>query len=260
MSIMAEARIVALIPARSGSQRIAHKNIRELAGHPLLAYTIAAAKSSGIFADVLVSTDSSHYQEIAEYYGAEVPVLRPQEIAQTLSPDIEWVQHLLGHLDNQGRRYSHFSILRPTSPFRSAATIQRAWHLFQTHPEADSLRAVERVSQHPAKMWVVRHQRLLPLLPLSPEDKPWHSSQTQALPEVYVQNASLEIATSAVLKNGTIAGEVIVPFFSEDFSGVDVNTPKDWWYMEHLLSSKQARLPEIAHTSYFKTYTIKAGQ
>lgn len=260
MSIMAETRIVALIPARSGSQRIAHKNIRELAGHPLLAYTIAAAKSSGIFADVLVSTDSSHYQDIAEYYGAEVPVLRPQEMAQTLSPDIQWVQHLLGHLENQGRRYSHFSILRPTSPFRSAVTIQQAWHLFQSHPEADSLRAVERVGQHPGKMWVVRHQRLLPLLPLSPEDKPWHSSQTQALPEVYVQNASLEMATSAVVKKGSIAGAVIVPFFSEGFTGVDVNTAKDWWYVEHLLSSKMVRLPEIEKISYFKNNAIKVGQ
>ena len=83
--------IVALIPARSGSKRVPDKNIRPLAGHPLIAYTIAAALGSGIFSDVIVSTDSEHYAEIVKYYGAEVPFLRPAELAGDQSPDIEWL-------------------------------------------------------------------------------------------------------------------------------------------------------------------------
>ena len=85
--------IVALIPARAGSKRVPDKNIRPLAGHPLVAYTIAAALQSEIFAAVIVSTDSKLYSDIAKYYGAEVPYSRPPELAGDFSPDIEWVEY-----------------------------------------------------------------------------------------------------------------------------------------------------------------------
>ena len=96
--------IVALIPARAGSKRVPDKNIRPLAGHPLIAYTVSAALSSGIFADVIVSTDSEHYAEIVKYYGAEVPFLRPETLAGDQSPDIEWLAYTLDQLRETGRR------------------------------------------------------------------------------------------------------------------------------------------------------------
>ena len=108
--------IVALIPARSGSKRLPDKNIQPLAGHPLIAYTISAARQSGLFADVIVSTDSERYADVARYYGAEVPWLRPVELAGDLAPDIEWVEYTLKRLLKEGRGYDCFSILRPTSP------------------------------------------------------------------------------------------------------------------------------------------------
>ena len=111
-------RIVALIPARAGSKRVPDKNIRPLSGHPLIAYTISAALQSEIFSEVLVSTDSKLYTDIAKYYGAEVPYLRPPELAGDLSPDAEWVEYTLNRLRQDGREYDCFSILRPTSPFR----------------------------------------------------------------------------------------------------------------------------------------------
>ena len=204
--------IVALIPARAGSKRVPDKNIRSLAGHPVMAYTIAAALDSGIFADVIVSTDSAHYAEIARYYGAEVPFLRPSELAGDVSPDIEWLTYTLKELEQAGRRYDCFSILRPTSPFRLPATIERAWRAFLAQDGVDSLRAVEKCRQHPGKMWVVRGKRMMPLLPLSPPEQPWHSSQYQSLPAVYIQNASLEIAwTRGVLQEYTIAWSVLMP-------------------------------------------------
>ena len=82
---------VALIPARAGSKRVPGKNIRPLAGHPLLAYTIAAAPRQRRVRRGVVSTDSDDFAEIARHYGAEVPFLRPAEMAGDLSPDIEWV-------------------------------------------------------------------------------------------------------------------------------------------------------------------------
>jgi len=116
--------IIALIPARSGSKRVKGKNIKSLNGHPLMAYTISAAIESKVFTDIIVSTDSEEYAEIAKYYGASVPFLRPSEYASENSPDIEWVSFTLQRLKQMGKNYSHFSILRPTSPFRKAETIK----------------------------------------------------------------------------------------------------------------------------------------
>src|SRR5262249_49285014 len=82
---------VALIPARAGSQRVPGKNLLPLGGHPLIAYSIGAARASGLFGAVLVSTDSREIAEVAGRYGAEVPGLRPAELATATSPDIDWV-------------------------------------------------------------------------------------------------------------------------------------------------------------------------
>lgn len=237
---------MALIPARAGSKRVPGKNILPLGGHPLLAYTIAAARESGVFEAVVVSTDSSGIADVARHYGAEVPFLRPAEMAGDLSPDIEWVRYTLDGLERSGRSWDCFSLLRPTSPFREAATIRRAWRRFTDARGVDSLRAVELCRQHPGKMWVVEGDRMVPLLRDGPDDPPWHSSPYQALPTVYVQNASLEIAwTRTVADTGTIAGRTILPFFTERNEGYDVNEPKDWWYAEFLLSRGEASLPAV---------------
>jgi N-acylneuraminate cytidylyltransferase len=243
--------IVALIPARAGSKRVPDKNIRLLAGHPLIAYSISAALQSGIFSAVIVSTDSQRYADIAEYYGAEVPFMRPAEFAGDSSPDIEWITYTLDQLRKYDREYDCFSILRPTSPFRLPETIRRAWQSFEDQNGVDSLRAVEKCSQHPGKMWVVRGNRMLPLLPLGPAEQPWHSSQYPTLPEIYVQNASLEIAKSTVVfEDKTIAGNVLIPFFTTDYEGFDVNSNYDWNLAERLAKSGQAKLPAISQEPY----------
>ena len=241
--------ILALIPARSGSKRVVDKNIRPLEGHPAIAYTVAAALQSNIFADVIVSTDSEKYSKLSQKYGAEVPFLRPNAIAGDLSPDIEWVEFTLTELRRMGREYDCFSILRPTSPFRLPGTIRRAWQQFLAQEGIDSLRAVEKCNEHPGKMWIVRDKRMFPLLPLGPADQPWHSTQYQALPEVYIQNASLEIAwTRVVFEGRTIAGNVITPFITENYEGFDVNHPYDWQLAVELIRTGQAGLPEIKNT------------
>jgi len=237
---------VGLIPARSGSKRVADKNIRPLGGHPLIAYTISAAIQSGVFTAVIVSTDSERYAEVARHYGAEVPFMRPPQFSGDTSPDFEWVEYTLRRLSAEGRAYDCFSILRPTSPFRLPETIQRAWSEFCAETGVDSLRAVEKCSQHPGKMWVIRGRRMLPLLPFGPAEQPWHSSQYPSLPEIYVQNASLEIAWSRVVfEERTIAGTVVMPFLTRDAEGFDVNHPYDWELAEHMVAVTSARLCRI---------------
>jgi CMP-N,N'-diacetyllegionaminic acid synthase len=253
---------VAFVPARLGSKRVPGKNIRALAGHPMIAYTIAPALESGVFSSVIVSTDSEEIAAVARHYGAEVPFLRPAAFASDTSPDIEWLEHALTELRAVGRTWDAFSILRPTSPFRSAAAIRRAFDRFSGQAGADSLRAVEKCTEHPGKMWVVRGERMMPLLPFglaSPKphggeggaEQPWHSTPYQALPLVYVQNASLEIAwTRVVFERRTIAGDVVVPFITEGHEGFDINDPYDWMVAERLITEGAAVLPSVTQPSY----------
>jgi len=252
-----------------------------LGGHPLLAYTIAPALESGVFDAVIVSTDSEDVAAIARHYGAEVPFLRPAAFAGDTSPDIEWLAHTLAELRTQGRGWDAFSLLRPTSPFRTPDTIRRAWASFTAQEGVDSLRAVEKCAQHPGKMWVVRGTRMFPLLPFgfsaarpagdagrvgqpagsrvaaptpsgdSGMDQPWHSMPYQALPPVYVQNASLEIAwTRVVFEGRSIAGDVLVPFISAGYEGFDINDPYDWMLAERLLEEGAVALPAVTQAPF----------
>jgi N-acylneuraminate cytidylyltransferase len=238
---------VAFVPARSGSKRVPHKNITRLAGHPAMAYTIAAARSSGVFADVVLCTDDPLYAEIGEHYGARVPVLRPVEISSATSPDIEWVVFMLDALEKAGESYELFSILRPTNPFRRASTIAGAMQALLAAPGADSLRAISPVTEHPGKMWLLKGQYMVPLLPLYTGDTPWHSRQMAALPKVYKQNASLEIAWTRVARADppTISGETLVPLISEGFDGFDINDPEDLAEAEALIAAGRVELPQI---------------
>ena len=192
-----QSTIVALIPARSGSKRVPNKNIKLLAGHPLMAYSISSAVQSGIFADVVVSTDSEHYAEIARHYGADVPFLRPGKYAGDTSPDIEWITHTLSKMSQSGRNFDCFSILRPTSPFRLPETIQRAWAEFKAEAGVDSLRAVEKCSQHPGKMWVIRGRRMLPLLPFGPAQQTIGDSRQRSPPPTPLLAGSRRSRTTA---------------------------------------------------------------
>lgn len=229
-----------------------HKNIARLAGHPAMAYTIAAANASGVFSDVVLCTDDPLYAEIGEYYGASVPALRPADISGPTSPDIQWVVFMLDVLARNGREFDAFSILRPTNPFRRASTIRSAFDKFTATPGADSLRAVSPVSEHPGKMWVLRGEFMYPLMPLTPPDAPWHSQQMAALPEVYKQNASLEIAWTRVACSDppTIAGHAVVPLVSEGQDGFDINVPGDLIEAERLISDAAVELPPIHATPF----------
>ena len=244
--------LVALIPARAGSKRVVDKNVRTLDGHPLIAYTIASTLESGLFGAVMVSTDSDRIAAVARHYGAEVPFLRPPELGADQSPDIEWLEHMLGRLRTDGRTWDCFALLRPTSPFRTAATLRRAWSEFIAQGlDVDSLRAVEKTRLHPGKMWIVRGRRIVPAVTRigdqrSPAHQPWHSTLYQALPDVYAQNASLEIAWSRlVFQTRTIAGEMIMPFFTEGEEGFDINDEIDWSVAEELIRRGSAKLPRV---------------
>jgi N-acylneuraminate cytidylyltransferase len=211
-----------------------------------LAYSIAAAHQSGVFSAVIVSTDDDETARIAERFGGEVPFLRPASMAIDTSPDIEWVRYTLATLRSGRREWDCFSILRPTSPFRGPETIRRAWSAFTADGRAESLRAIQRCREHPGKMWTVDGGRMRPLLVGTVGDAPWHSAPYQSLPEIYIQNASLEIAlTSLPLSSGSISGIEIMPFITDGLEGFDLNRPEDWLLAEHYVERQPDLLPAV---------------
>lgn len=225
---MVTSSIMAIIPARAGSKRIPRKNTRYLGGKPLIVWTIEAAKESGIFDRIMVCSDDLECLDIASVF--EVAGFERYQSVDD-EADIEWVMQVMSRFTTDA-----FAILRPTSPFRTAETIRRAWQHFLANQPCDSLRAVEPVKQHPGKMWVARGNRLLPLLPWVGNDAPWHSSATQTLPPVWAQNGSLEIVwTRTVTEQGTISGTNVLPFYTEANEGYDLNTLEDWDYAERIV-------------------------
>lgn len=231
--------VVAFIPARSQSKRILGKNIYPLNGHPLLAYSIQSAKDSGIFDGIYVSSDSLEICALAEKYGAK-SIHCPLEIAhKDYDPDYKWVKHAVNYLELKPD--SIFSILRPTSPFRTGKTIKRAYKQF-SEIDCDSLRAVELCKQHPYKMWKLEDSLMSPLFGFNMYSNPY-----QSLPKIYVQNASLEIAwVFCVIGLGSISGTRISPFLTQGYEGFDINEPYDLKYAEWLIETGKVKLPEIS--------------
>lgn len=245
--------LVALIPARAGSKRLPHKNTRDFFGKPLIQWTIEAAQQSGLFRSIEVCTDD--LTAIPGGLGHSFIVREPVPDDQ---PDIVWVRHALDLLATAADGLPDaFAILRPTSPFRTADTIRRAWQQFRDDQPCDSLRAVEPVTGgHPLKMWLVDRvgREMKPLLPHWTDyhgvplyDRAFHSQPTQSLPRCYVQNASLEIAwTKTVFNRGTIAGDRVMPFLTEGYEGFDLNTLADWAHATSLVDRGLVALPALA--------------
>ena len=230
---------LALIPARSGSQRVKDKNIYPLEGHPLLAYSIRAAIDAQCFEAVHVCTDSPVYSDIATSYGALCPILRPINNSLSSSPDSSWIQWFFS-AHPEYTKFDYAVILRPTSPFRLPSTIIRAFDLF-LESTSDTLRAVRPVTEHPGKMWIDQAGCIVPLIPLFLSGVPLHSNQTCELFQCFIQDASIEIFTiDKFLTTCSITGSSILPFFNRDYEGFDINTFVDIHEMHRLIDAKLA--------------------
>lgn len=248
-------RCVALIPARSGSKRLKNKNLIDLKGHPLIAYSIVAARDSKIFDEIIVSTDSVLIAEVAKYYGASVPKLRPSVFAQDSSPDIDWVKLALNDWLLMGDN-DVFSIIRPTSPLRKPRTISNAHKLFHSDENIQSLRAIRPVREHPHKMWQKSGGgRIIPFMPLINETTSVesHSSPFQTLPPVFVQDASLEFCYVWVTRRlNSLTGTSILGFEMPGYEGFDINYLEDFETLSRLVNEGQVAIPDLAIDPYLR--------
>lgn len=247
--------ILALIPARSGSKSVVDKNIREVSGKPMLAWSIEHAKASRLVSRVIVSTDSKKYADIARKYGAEVPFLRPAEYATDTATDLEVFTHALRWLDeNEGYRPDVIVQLRPTYPKRNPEDIDRMIELLLANPAADSIRSVAPAGEVPYKMWKLPGEttarewnekgagtaatgnsvalgQILPLIPNIPD---CYNMPRQELPVTFYQNACIDVTRAAtVLEKKSMTGECIYGYLMND--NLDIDTEAEVLKAENAL-------------------------
>lgn len=230
--------VLAIIPARGGSKGIPRKNIRNFAGHPLIAYSIAAALQARRVTRVIVSTDDPEIAEVARTYGAEVPFLRPAELAQDTTLDLPVFQHALAWLTaNEAYAPDVVVQLRPTSPIRPVGLVDEAVRILLEHPEADSVRGVVPAGQNPHKMWRIDLQtgQMKNLLDVPGVPEPYNAPR-QVLPPVYWQTGHIDVIRPiTILEKNSMSGDVILPVMIDPRYTVDIDSLSDWTRAEWLV-------------------------
>ncbi len=234
------ARIVALIPARAGSKGVPDKNVKLLAGHALLAWSIAACLKSAAIERVIVSTDSPDYAELSIKLGAEAPFLRPAEISGDRSTDQEFIVHALDWLAAQGEVPEFIVHMRPTTPLRDPRLIDAAVELFLAAPEATALRSVHEMPESAYKSFEIAPSGRLKRLGSDSTALDAANNARQQFPATYQANGYVDVLSTAFIRRtGLIHGDRVIPFITPPV--VEVDTAEDFAHLEFQVS----RHPEI---------------
>jgi len=229
--------VIGLIPARSGSKAVPDKNIKLLAGKPLIAYSIEVARQVKSINRVIVSTDSAHYADIARKYGSETPFLRPAEISGDDSTDYEFVKHLLDWYQETGEELPNYIVhLRPTTPFRDPDVVESAIELIKAHPHATALRSVNEMVESSYKTFEIDCQYLKSVCSGS-FDLDLLNVPRQRFTKTYRANGYVDIIkTSYVLENNKLHGNRVLPFITPIVGEID--TLDDFKYLEYRWRAK----------------------
>jgi CMP-N-acetylneuraminic acid synthetase len=238
--------ILAVIPARGGSKGIYRKNLLNIAGKPLVAYSIEHALRCKLVTRTICSTDDEEIGHVAAEFGAEVPFQRPAEYATDLATDLQVFKHALEWLKaKEGYEPALVIQLRPTDPVRKPERIDAAIELMLQHPEADSLRSVSVSNHTPYKMWRIEHGYLQPLLEL--DDIPEaHSMPRQILPPTYQHVGYVDvIRPRTILEQSSMVGRVVLPFLIDEPT-FDLDYPHQIAALERTLGEpKPLRRPSV---------------
>ena len=231
--------ILAIIPARGGSKGIPRKNIRNFAGYPLIAYSIAAGLKSELVTRVIVSTDDAEIAEVAREYGAETPFMRPSVFAEDNTTDLPVFEHALEWLaENEDYHPDVVIQLRPTSPIRPLDCVDDAIRILLGNPEADSVRGVVPAGQNPHKMWRLpdgENAAMHNLLDVDGITEPYNAPR-QSLPPVYWQTGHIDaIRPRAILEKKSMSGDVVFPLMIDPDYTVDIDNLSDWAKYEWLV-------------------------
>ena len=228
--------ILAIIPARGGSKVIPFKNIRKLAGKPLIEHTIESAKKSKYIDKLIVTTDNKKIAKIAEAAGAEVPFLRPKKISRDDSPSIEYVKHTLDFLSsNQLYIPDIVLILQPTSPLRTSNTIDRSIEMLRKS-NASCILGVSKIKNHPFLSFWYKGQYLKPF-----KKNFQKYYQRQKFPELYYPTGSIyTFWRETVKKYNSVYGPKIKPMIIDDITRIDIDEEFDFVMCETIILNKQS--------------------
>ena len=212
--------ILAIIPARGGSKGIPHKNIIDLCGKPLIAYTIEAALKSKYIDYVLVSTDDEQIASVAKKYRAQVPFMRPAELASDTARTLDAILHSINTLKDMGKRFSDLVLLQPTEPLRTSTDIDRAIELYYEN-NRQSLVSVSEVDDHPILIRTIEGNRLKPLLNVS------STCRRQDMPKYYRVNGCIYINPIEEINESTSFNDNSIPYVMEKNHSVDIDELSD---------------------------------
>lgn len=230
---MNDNKFVVIIPARGGSKGIPNKNLKELLGKPLIAYSIECAINSKYVDKVIVSTDSSEIAEVSKKYGAEVPFLRPSELATDSSPVIDTFIYTIERLEKEeGITIDQFIVLQPTSPLRTTRDLDEAIELF-VNKKADSV--VSYTSEEHPIYWhkyLKEDGRLEDFMPSS-------ISRRQDYRKTYYPNGAIYVFKKALILQRNYYSENTYAYIMPRNRSVDIDYQEDFDYIEYLLSNKK---------------------
>jgi len=216
--------VLAIIPARGGSKSVPRKNLRMFCGQPLIVHSINVARHVSMIDRCVLSTDDSEIAEVAKAHGAEVPFLRPKELAEDNTLDLPVFQHTLTWLRDQEDYQPDVVVhLRPTSPLRTSTHVAESLNLLLTNPEADSVRAVTIPAHNPFKMWEQVDGYLRPLMKWK-NSEPYNAPR-QELPVIYWQNGYVDVTRVAtILEKRSMTGDRILPYLIDTAFPVDLDS------------------------------------
>lgn len=225
-------KLLALVPARGGSKSIKNKNIINLAGKPLIAYTIEAALNSQYIDQTIVTTDSQRIADIAQSYGASVPFLRPPELAQDTSKTVDVVLHAVDSLRTIGMQFDLLVLLQPTQPLRTSNDIDNAIQQYYSNGELP-LASVSPVNDSPLLIRTINTMnRLVPLLNEN------STCRRQDMKKYYRVNGCIYINSIYTLTQETSFNDNLVPFVMPKEHSVDIDEMSDLAMAEYYLRNK----------------------
>jgi len=228
-------RVLGLIPARGGSKGVPRKNIKLLAGKPLLAYTAEAALNSSRLSRVILSTDDEEIAAVGKSCGLEVPFLRPAELSADKSPTLPVVQHALNFVEAQGDRFDAVCLLQPTNPLRLSADIDACIELMEIS-DADAVVSVLAVPAELNPHWVYFRNADGSLRLSTGEAAP--IPRRQDLPPAFHREGSVYVSRRDVVMNqDSLYGARVVGYEMDPARSVNIDTPEDWKCAEQLIQT-----------------------
>jgi CMP-N,N'-diacetyllegionaminic acid synthase len=237
-------KILAIIPARGGSKGILGKNIKPLAGKPLIAWTIDAAKQSPLVDRVIVSTDDEGIATVAREYGADVPFLRPAEISGDLATDVEFIEHALDFFEKEEEFVPDIVLrLPPTSPLRKVEHIDTGIITLVDTEGADASRPITESPKHPYKFWMIDEENTSFLRPflgkeITGFDAP-HNLPRQLFPKVYMHTGALDaVWVKTIREQKSTSGKKLAHFPMDIESSVNIDHPFDFLIAEAVMNKR----------------------